>query len=111
MQSQEFENIDWLQIKLRFNLLCNHIEFTNALPSSIYSFQNTVDLISRLSGRRENLISTIRAPFGSPNLTALIYYVLGRAILTLLSSGLIILTNFNFPTAGSEIKSNKTDRD
>ena len=58
--SQEFENIDWLQIiKARSNLLCNHIDFTSTLASLIYSFQNTLDLISRLSGRRENVISIL----------------------------------------------------
>ena len=51
--------MDWLQIKLRSNLLCNRIVFASKLHSCFYSFQNTVDLVSRLSGRRKSVISTL----------------------------------------------------
>jgi len=46
--------MDWLQIKLRSNLLCNRIVFTSKLHSTLYSFENIVDLISRLSDRQKS---------------------------------------------------------
>lgn len=59
MRNDEDKIIDWLQIKFGSTLLCDHIEFTSTLQSSIYSFQNTLDLIFRFRSRENSVFQHI----------------------------------------------------
>jgi len=59
MRSQEFEYFDWLQIKSRSNLLCNRIMFASKLHSCFLFISEYGRLISLLSGRIKDVISTV----------------------------------------------------